>query len=203
MSGTKSKILDTARRLYNRYGVSVVSQRQIAEVLNISPGNLTYHFKKKEDIDAALYYQLVEEINAKMMVRQTQNPSVANLILLYGDIFDAFARYRFVFLDFVHFMKTHPQVADHYRQLQVLRQQQFTTVVTTLQDEGIVRPALLPNEYGFLYERMQVFADFFLSSREILPGDSPAKDKTDFVEGLRQMIFPYLTDLGRQGFEVL
>ncbi len=47
---TKEDILITARDLFNKYGYSNISMRDIAKELNISVGNLTYYFKKKEDL---------------------------------------------------------------------------------------------------------------------------------------------------------
>lgn len=47
---TKEDILITARELFNGYGYKNISMRDIAKKLNISVGNLTYYFKKKEDL---------------------------------------------------------------------------------------------------------------------------------------------------------
>ncbi|MFT7120043.1 MAG: AcrR family transcriptional regulator [Neolewinella sp.] len=200
MSKTKAKILTQARELFNTYGVAVVSQRKIAEEMGISPGNLTYHFPKKDDINEALYYALVEEISRQVEQRKTDAPTLSNLFLLYGDIYDAFHRYRFVFLDFVHFMKSHGQIAEHYQQLQLLRKFQFDQSVELLIFQGLVRPAELDREYDFLYERMQIFSDFFFASREVLSSHHGKANRADFVEGLRQMIYPYLTKLGKGEF---
>lgn len=46
----KTEILLTAERLFNESGCRAVSMRSIAEALNISVGNLTYHYKRKEDL---------------------------------------------------------------------------------------------------------------------------------------------------------
>ena len=50
MKNTKQEIINVSLELFNEYGYSAVTMRQIAEKLNISVGNLTYHFKKKDDI---------------------------------------------------------------------------------------------------------------------------------------------------------
>lgn len=50
----KSQILSTARDLFNEHGYSAVSMRNIADALHISVGNLTYHYKKKEDLAEAI-----------------------------------------------------------------------------------------------------------------------------------------------------
>lgn len=47
---TKEDIILTARDLFNKYGYNSISMRDIAKSLDISVGNLTYHFKKKEDL---------------------------------------------------------------------------------------------------------------------------------------------------------
>lgn len=47
---TKEDILIRARELFNKHGYNRVSMRNIADDLGISVGNLTYHFKKKEEL---------------------------------------------------------------------------------------------------------------------------------------------------------
>ncbi len=53
----KQEIMDTARRLFNERGFHDTSMRDIAAILDISVGNLTYHFKKKEDLIEAILLQ--------------------------------------------------------------------------------------------------------------------------------------------------
>ncbi|MDF9825713.1 AcrR family transcriptional regulator [Breznakia sp. PF5-3] len=50
----KLEIMSTARELFNKFGYNEVSLRDIASELQISVGNLTYHFKKKEDLVEAI-----------------------------------------------------------------------------------------------------------------------------------------------------
>ncbi len=50
----KQEIMDTAKRLFIKKGFHDTSMRDIAAALNISVGNLTYHYKKKEDLIEAI-----------------------------------------------------------------------------------------------------------------------------------------------------
>lgn len=50
----KENIMDTARELFNEKGFHDTCMRDIASELHISVGNLTYHFKKKEDLIEAI-----------------------------------------------------------------------------------------------------------------------------------------------------
>jgi AcrR family transcriptional regulator len=52
---TAERILITALDIFNQQGENNVSSVEIAMELNISPGNLYYHFKGKEVIVAELF----------------------------------------------------------------------------------------------------------------------------------------------------
>lgn len=54
----KVEILQTAKHLFNQQGYRQVSMRNIADALDISVGNLTYYYKRKEDlVEAVILYQ--------------------------------------------------------------------------------------------------------------------------------------------------
>jgi len=47
---TRDLILDVALVLFNERGEGVVTSVDLAHEMNISPGNLYYHFKGKEEV---------------------------------------------------------------------------------------------------------------------------------------------------------
>ena len=55
MNKTKEKILVVALDLFNRHGTRAITTNHIAEACDMSPGNLYYHFKNKEQIIFALF----------------------------------------------------------------------------------------------------------------------------------------------------
>lgn len=200
MNTTKRRILDASLQLYNSQGLSAVSQRKITTYLQISPGNLTYHFNKKEDIDTALYFELVacmDSIHEKLL---TEELSLATLGNFTEYLFDLIYEYRFIFLDFVHLMKSNQKIATHYKELLGIRKLQFMQIIEVLKNQEIFRNEELPNEYENLYARIQVFSDFYLSSVEIIEGGVAEIHKTSYKNKIQYAIYPYLTNKGRDAF---
>ena len=54
MPSSKQLIQDTAVRLFNERGYDKVSLRDIAREAGVAIGSLTYHFRRKEDLLAAI-----------------------------------------------------------------------------------------------------------------------------------------------------
>ena len=57
----KERILNKAVELFNEKGISSTSPNQIAAALNISSGNLTYHFKTKAVLVKEVYEKMDED----------------------------------------------------------------------------------------------------------------------------------------------
>ena len=59
----KQKILETALKLFNESNTQTATTNHIAKAMNISPGNLHYHYKNREEIIRKLYLQLKDEMS--------------------------------------------------------------------------------------------------------------------------------------------
>ena len=60
---TAQRILEVALDLFNRYGEPQVSPNMIAAELNMSPGNLYYHYAAKDEIVQALYENWAQRLD--------------------------------------------------------------------------------------------------------------------------------------------
>lgn len=198
MNKTKRKILDAALILLNEQGMSQVSQRTISDQLKISPGNLTYHYKKKTEIIEALYFELVEKMNHAFNTFKELSSNLNLLIKSSEDLFDILYQYRFFFIDIVQILRTYETIAAHYQQLQEVRKEQFKGMIVQLLEQKIIREEELPNEYEQLYNRVQINFDFYLS----YIGVNKLKIESKYLEEQKlsfiYTVYPYLTEFGKK-----
>ncbi len=199
MKNTKERILKTSLELFNQYGLSKVTLRTIAKNMGISQGNLNYHFKRRDDIIEALYFQLVKNIDESMSHSQQSNDVLQLLFNISQTIMMNFYEYRFFLLDFVQIMRENKKVRTHYTDLTKQREQQFSMLFNMLIENNLMRKEILPNEYKNLYKRFQILGDFWISDAEI---NTKITGKTilKYSEILIQAIYPYLTEKGQKNY---
>lgn len=203
MAKTKDRILETALKLFNETGIAKVTLRTIASELNMSQGNLNYHYKKREDIVSALYFRLVEEIDQQMEQNKQEEPGLMVLANTFGVIMKGFYRYRFLMLDFVHVMREHEEIRSHYLEMSQKRTAEFGLLFQLLVENGSLREEILPNEYAHLYKRFEILGNFWMSSVETSNETLNPEDVTTYSTLIHQAIFPYLTEKGREEYQTI
>jgi AcrR family transcriptional regulator len=90
---TKDKILVSSIDLFNRSGVVAITTNHIAKELNISPGNLYFHFANKEEIIRSIFKQMCKETYQLWRVRKSRE--MIHPLDLIEKNFELFWKYRF------------------------------------------------------------------------------------------------------------
>jgi len=201
MNSTKKKILTSTRKLLNEKGLSAVSQRTIADFLQISPGNLTYHFRKRGDIIEALYFELVVKMDEAVANITVSENLLEGLYVMTKVTMEQFYEYRFLFIDFIQIMRENPPIKEHYMGLLELREQQFTFMFQMLVESGLMREEELPHQHAFLLKRMTIVGDFWLAFSELNRQNVTKDQITEYIEMSSLAIYPYLTDQGKQQYK--
>lgn len=96
---TRQRILDVTLALYNELGEPNVSTSLIATELGISAGNLHYHFRKKDQLSAALLEQFVAELDGLLPPEGWRAENVEDVWFLLHVILETLWKYRFLFRD--------------------------------------------------------------------------------------------------------
>ncbi len=198
MKNTKKTILSIALQQFNEKGIDGTTLRGIATEMGISQGNLNYHFKTKNALIEALYFDLVEAMDGRM---RELDQSVGAMEKLYvassAGILQMF-EYRFILKNFVQLMKDFPVIQKHYAGLQVLRTEQFLAVFKALEQLGYLRKEMFVGEYARMFERMNILGDYWVNYYET---DVKKRPVQYYVDLLFESIYPYLTEKGKGAYQ--
>jgi AcrR family transcriptional regulator len=118
-------ILDRSMELFNDFGIESVSILRVAESLGISPGNLTYHFKRKK----ALLDTLVNRLEREIIVGLQEFPyrSDASLFVqAYAKLFAISWQHRGIFNSAPYLIQSGLVTASRF---QLLSSHVITTMV--------------------------------------------------------------------------
>jgi AcrR family transcriptional regulator len=96
---TRERILELSLRLFNEFGEPNVTTTVIADEMNISPGNLYYHFRNKDDIVNSIFAQFEGEIDHMLALPADRRPNIEDVWLYLHLMFELVWRYRFFYRD--------------------------------------------------------------------------------------------------------
>ena len=109
---TAERILEVTLALFNRWGAPNVSTTLIAAELNISPGNLYYHYPAKDALLGALFdryaLSMAELLDASQEVRDVEDA----WFFLHA-LFERIWQYRFLYRDLNDLLSNNRRLEQH------------------------------------------------------------------------------------------
>lgn len=96
---TRERIVETSLELFNRDGAPHVTTADIADEMGISPGNLYYHFRNKDEIIALLFAAFEKRLAGLFAAPAGRQADVEDLWLFLHLLFEAMWDYRFLYRD--------------------------------------------------------------------------------------------------------
>ena len=114
---TRERILEASLRLFNDFGEPNVTTTVIADDLNISPGNLYYHFHSKDEIVNALFAEFEREIEETLAAPARRAPNVEDMWLFLHLLFEAIWKYRFLYRDLDDLLSRNRLLEVHFKQI--------------------------------------------------------------------------------------
>ena len=98
---TRQRILDASLALFNEQGEPNVTTNHISDELEISPGNLYYHFRNKDDIIEHLFQRFEERMDSALVAPEGRLPNLEDIWLQLHLVFECIWEYRFLYRDLV------------------------------------------------------------------------------------------------------
>jgi AcrR family transcriptional regulator len=168
---TRDRILEAALRLFNQEGAAKISSNSIAAELGISPGNLYYHFRSKEQIAEGL----VRRFERRIAVVTTSAESLAaldDLWLLLHLAFEAIDEYRFIFRDLNYLIHESPAIERRVRQITARGLLAAQRMCQRLAEQTIIR--VEREELGALAVQIVFTTTCWATFAKLLPQPQPS-----------------------------
>ena len=159
MNKTKSRILDASRQLFNKKGFSDVTIRMIAAELNMSSGNLNYHYKKRKDILEALYFEVVAVFDQRI---ENLGKRQINLMTVKEDVISSLKRmidYRFFWTDLYNLLRLNEKIKEHFLKVYGERKNGTRYLFEVLKSMNLMNEFKFNKERDFLIERMITYSN--------------------------------------------
>ena len=203
MKNRREKILSASRQIFNNKGYSNVTIRMIALELEISSGNLNYHFKKREDILEALYFEMVEEFDER--VKQLGKRELT-LQTIKNDIQESMERmveYHFFWTDLYNLLRLNSKINTHFQKVYSDRCKGYQFLFKTLIKKEIMCQFKLSKQRDFLIEQMIGFSNTWLYNSFLYGKDIHKKQIVLQTDSLLLMLYPHLTEKGKELYNKL
>jgi AcrR family transcriptional regulator len=197
----KEQILHTALELFNEKGYADVGVRELARVLQISPGNLSYHFSKKEDILMALLEQFSGQNSSFYEQYYALTPTNARFLELMHRIFDSQYQYRGVYIG-NQFVQAELQRRDRfdYQSVAAKRVATFQKIFKGLDAAGHI--SVNEEDITFLVSYITLFGRFWISEATLF-NKTPDKQKTiqHYLLLLARQLSLFATEEGKESID--
>ena len=115
---TRDKIVHTSLKLFNESGERNITTNHIASDLSISPGNLYYHFKNKQEIIRDIFDSYSEELLNLFSVIEEPKESLALFKRYLDAIFMLMWKYRFFYANLSQILQQDPLLHQRYLAVQ-------------------------------------------------------------------------------------
>lgn len=203
MHRKKKLILDAARALFNENGYHDVTIRMIALKMNMSSGNLNYHYKKREDIFEALYFEMVSEFDDRVHALSDTEVSIEQIKIDVERSMKRMLDYTFFWTDLYNLLSISTTVNDHFQAVYQKRVDGCFLLFEKMRAKGLMQDASFELEYNFLAERMINYGNTWLYSSGLYSNKSTQYTIDYHVNIFLSILFPFLTLQGKEEVQKL
>lgn len=186
---TRDRILHKSLELFNELGEPNVTTLLIADELEISPGNLYYHFKSKTEILKELFSWYETEI-LQLLGTESSGDIEDHWFFLHL-IFETIAKYRFIYKDVVTVMERYNEIKPRFRKVLLKKRKATFNVLKTVQEKGTLN--VNENELEALGENIILTATFWLNYSIITGKEDEENTLAKGVYQVITLLVPYLS----------
>jgi len=203
---TAERILEVTLDLFNRFGEPNVSTTLISSELNISPGNLYYHYPAKDELVNALFTRyeaaLYELLGAAPGVHD-----IEDAWFFMHSLFELVWQYRFLYRDLNDLLSKNRRLETHIKDALLHKTTAFRTLLDSLAHVGALEITVSQRESTATH--MVVMLTWWLSYeyvRDPRHALEPASAQASLLRGAKHvlsLLLPYAAPEHKAHLEML
>jgi AcrR family transcriptional regulator len=203
---TAERILEVTLDLFNRFGEPNVSTTLISAELNISPGNLYYHYPAKDELINALFDQYERALNELLPAAENVN-NVEDAWLFLHMLFEGVWKHRFLYRDLNDLLSKNRRLETHFQSVLKNKTRAMHALLHGLTRGGAVKMSLA--ETQATATAMVVVTSYWLSyeyvrdPRRALEPEAAAQALGRGAYHALALLLPHLDPASRQHLQTL
>ena len=192
---TRQRILDASLMMFNAQGEPNVTTNHIADELEISPGNLYYHFRNKDDIIEQLFAGYEQRMDTALLAPSGRLPGLEDVWLQLHLVFECIWDYRFLYRDLVEILSRNRRLRLRFARILKRADEQAHTVMRGLVQAGVMRASA--DEVDAASTNILVIATFWMNYASARGDKDERASIRDGIVQVMMLIAPFLRDAER------
>lgn len=192
---TRQRILDCSLAMFNAQGEPNVTTNHIADELEISPGNLYYHFRNKDDIIEQLFARFDARMDDALAAPNGRLPGLEDIWLQLHLVFECIWDYRFLYRDLVEILSRNRRLRVRFARILKRADDSAHQVMRGLSQAGVMRASVA--ELDAAATNILVLATFWLNYASVRGDkDEQIAIRAGIVQ-VMMLLAPFLRDAER------
>jgi AcrR family transcriptional regulator len=193
---TRRRILDESLRLFNEHGEEAVTAADIAAALGISPGNLYYHYRNKDEIVTQLFARLEERLDIEPRVDADAAQAIEDLWLYLHLMLEAIWDFRFFYRNLHGVARRDRRLAQRFNRIAGRKLASIEGLCNGLAAQGALRAD--GEEIHALARNVLLVATYWLDFQALRRGRDEAAGPGRGAYQVMMLIAPYLAGEARR-----
>jgi AcrR family transcriptional regulator len=197
---TREKIISAALELFNEQGERTITTNHIAAHIQISPGNLYYYFRNKQEIIREIFKLYATELLERFSPPNRDNESLSLLRHYLDSIFTLMWKYRFFYANLPEILQKDQQLHEDYIRVQEKLRHNLVQIIGVFTEMSLLK--IPDDEMQSFVTTLHMVTASWLNYRSAMSLRTEITEEV-ILQGMLQMIAMVKPRATPQGLEQL